>query len=443
MRTLHHPAALAASAAAPDSAEARIDAAFEYAYPLYALARTRWQAVHAPGRPAGHESNRLLHERRLADHTARWITAPNNDTLYSNAWIDLAAGQVQVRVREMPPGRYWSVALLDAFTNHIAVIGQRLEGAGPVELTLIGPDCEVPADAARQRLVRTPGTDVWLFARCLVEGPDDLPRAHAMQDRLEVRPLAGAAAAAPPAQPVDSADAANFLAVVNAVLARNPAPPDDAQLLAPLAAVGLAAGNTDAWERIGAPLRDLWRARIGPLHERLRSAGQHGRRDFQGWIAAAADIGNFGRNHALRASVALGGLGALEPHEAMYFVRYLDDRGVPLHGRRAYRLRVPPSGVPTESFWSFTMYEATADGQRILVDNPLRRYSVGNRTPGLHLDADGALDLLVQHTPPADARARSNWLPAPAGPFQIALRAYLPRAELREGRAPMPTLNPS
>ena len=55
-------------------------------------------------------------------------------------------------------------------------------------------------------------------------------------------------------------------------------------------------------------------------------------------------------------------------------------------------------------------------------------------------NADGSLDIWLAHEQPSDERARANWLPAPAGVFRVTLRAYLPRVELREGRAPMPTV---
>ena len=63
----------------------------------------------------------------------------------------------------------------------------------------------------------------------------------------------------------------------------------------------------------------------------------------------------------------LGGLGALPPEEAVYFVRTHDDAGTPLDGRQAWRLRLPPGGIPADSFWSFSMYAPTADGQRLRV----------------------------------------------------------------------------
>ena len=414
----------------PAELDARVEDAFVYAYPLHAVARTRGQALaQAPG------ANTLRHIRTLSDHRARWITAPNNDTLYSNAWLDLSGGLVRLRVEAQPAGRYWSVALMDAWTNHVAIVGQRLDGSGPVEVTLAGPAHH--HDDIPGRVIRMPGQDAWLFARSLVDGPDDLPAAHAMQDRLH---LQGPDALPPAGHPEPGAadEAANFLAVVNHALGRNPAPAADAQVLARCADVGLRPGETDAWSRLSADVQAAWQRTLGPALARLRQAGRVGRRDIQGWITALPEIGDFGTHYTLRASVALGGLGALTPAEATYFVRYHDAQGELLHGRHRHCVRIPASGIPTDSFWSFTMYEVLPDGKRVLVDNPIARYSIGNRTPGLVTEPDGSLVLALQHAMPQDARERANWLPAPEGTFQVSLRCYAPQAVLRDGLAVMP-----
>ena len=422
-----------------------VDAAFEYAFPLYAVARTRHQAVADGANPRRHPPNTLQHERQLSDHTSRWITAPNNDTLYSNAWLDLSFGPVDIGVDTMPADRYWSIALMDAFTNHFAVIGQRDEGTGPVRVTLVGSDGTIDdsvddgVDHGARRVVRAPGHDVWLFARCLVDGPQDLPTAHAMQDRLRLR--APAEVWYPPrVVPLRSTDPENFLAVVNEWLGRNPVPASEQALLDRWAVIGVRPGAADAWTTLGGDVRAAWTARIDAAHRELRAASARGRRVVQGWVASAPDMGDFGANFPLRASVALGGIGALPAQEAMYFVRFHDDATELLDGQHRYRLRVPPSGIPTDSFWSFSMYEPAADGQRFFAENPIQRYSIGNRTPGLVFNADGSLDIALQHDAPAEAAARANWLPAPAGPFQISLRTYLPRAELRNGTAALPRL---
>jgi hypothetical protein len=414
------------------------ESAFIYAYPLYATASTRYRAVGDSSRPGWHAVNTLRHERALSDHTTRWITSPNNDTLYSNAWLDLSAGPVRIRVERMPEERYWSVALLNAWTDHFGMLGQRLQGTGPVEVTVVAPGMDPGPEPGL--VIQAPGLDAWLFARCLVDGPEDLPIAHAMQERIQLHWPSGHSPAGHAGAPGASTDPERFLAIVNEALGRNPPPAAEALTLAPWARVGLRAGDVQAWSRLDKAARAAWTEVIAGAHERLRAKASSGRRNVQGWFMSAPEMGQFGSNHALRASVALGGLGALEPSEALYFVRVHDDQQATLDGRNRYVLQVPAQGIPTVSFWSFTMYEPTADGQRFFVDNAIRRYSVGNRTPGLQAEPNGALHIALQHEAPQDPRARANWLPAPQGPFQIALRTYLPQASLRRGDAQMPSI---
>lgn len=422
--------------------ESKIAAGFEYAFPLFEMARTRYRAVEDVANAQRHAPNTVRHERHLSDHTSRWITAPNNDTLYSNVWLDLSSGPVRIRLSEMPSGRYWSLAFMDVFTNHFAIAGQRLDGVGPVDLWVTGPqdqaEARTPEDGRRE--VRAPGQDAWLFIRCLVDGPGDLPHAHAMQERIHIEPPA-AATYLPRVVPVSSRDPRNFLAVANELLARNPPPESERALVAGWQDIGLRPGEIDAWEGLSEATRQLWLASIGPLHDQLRQASASGRRDMQGWFASAPDMGDFGQNYPLRASVALGGLGALPPVEAMYFVRFHDDDKQLLDGRQKYVLQVPPSGIPTDSFWSFSMYEPTADSQRFFVENPINRYSIGNRTRGIVLNEDGSMDIALQREEPTDPRLRANWLPTPEGPFQISLRTYMPREDLREARAVMPRID--
>ncbi|MDI1363814.1 MAG: DUF1254 domain-containing protein, partial [bacterium] len=75
--------------------------AYLYALPLIEMATARTRMLKAPGAAI----NRLNHNRALADHTSRQVTTPNNDTLYSIAFLDLTQGPATLTI---PPtgGRY-------------------------------------------------------------------------------------------------------------------------------------------------------------------------------------------------------------------------------------------------------------------------------------------------------------------------------------------------
>ncbi|CAG7596491.1 hypothetical protein E143388_04525 [Rhodococcus opacus] len=61
-----------------------------------------------------------------------------------------------------------------------------------------------------------------------------------------------------------------------------------------------------------------------------------------------------------------------------------------------------------------------------LVSNPINRYSIGDRTPGIVRDEEGSLTITISHTKPASDAAAANWLPSPAGDFRPVLRMYEP-----------------
>lgn len=138
------------------------------------------------------------------------------------------------------------------------------------------------------------------------------------------------------------------------------------------------------------------------------------------------------------------GLAALPPAEAMYMQPALPGSGRMIDGPGPWKLHFPAGRLPpVDAFWSLTMYEATPDGQFFLVDNPVGRYAIGDRTPGLKTAADGSLTLWIARADPGGERS-ANWLPAPAsGPFSLSLRAYLPKEELRDGRYRLPPLSPA
>ena len=70
------------------------------------------------------------------------------------------------------------------------------------------------------------------------------------------------------------------------------------------------------------------------------------------------------------------------------------------------------------------------DSQGHLIPNPINRSDVGSET-GLAPNPDGSLDVLLQRTEPSSLQ--SNWLPIPAGPFNLTLRVYWPDQSVLSG----------
>jgi hypothetical protein len=159
----------------------------------------------------------------------------------------------------------------------------------------------------------------------------------------------------------------------------------------------------------------------------------------EGWNYPQPDLGDYGGDSLYRAIVAVVGLGALTPPEAMYMRAAAGDGTPVFKDDGLYRFSLP-TPLPDDAFWSLTMYEATADGQFFLTENPINRYAIGDRTRGLKKNAAGGCDIWIGRHDPGGAKT-SNWLPAPkSGPYSLTLRAYLPKDALRNGSYRVPAV---
>jgi hypothetical protein len=152
-------------------------------------------------------------------------------------------------------------------------------------------------------------------------------------------------------------------------------------------------------------------------------------RVVNGWQMNIDTMGVYGNFYLKRAIVALVGLGANQPDDAIYPLNVGDADGQPLDGAQKYLLHFDKAELPpVDAFWSVTMYDA----QGYQVANSLNRFAIGDRDD-LTYNPDGSLDLYIQHDSPG-AEKESNWLPAPAeGTLGVTMRLYAPRAEIRNG----------
>ena len=434
--------------------------AMVWAWPLYEMQRMR--TATAPRRTeadgfAGEDPqspwrwfNTFVHARQRLRPGGSRVVLPNNDTLYSNAWLDLT--DHQGLVIELPDmgDRYHVLGLMDFYTNPFAHLGTRLHGnrGGPFLITPPGWQGAVPERFKQtDRHVQAPTPWVWLIGRLLVDSDQDLPAVTALQDSMRILSLPdwreGRSARAlrrPVAQGFNLPFSwRHFLQVVGDAMAHCPPEPQEALLIKPWQALGLcpdsAAGvpalrpvMESAWEEASAEVLRM----LDMPFEQLDSDQAH-----HGWAPSIIPLsGRFDGDFLRRAVIARQAIGAVAPQEALYLRCESDADGQALHGEHAYRIRFEPGQLPpVKAFWSITMYDA---GDGMLVENPIARFSIGDRTPGLQADQDGGLTLCLQHRAPDDPAERANWLPSPSGGFTVCLRAYLPHPDLLEGLFVLP-----
>jgi len=407
-----------------------MEQAFIYAFPIAEMMRLRWSYLDNPNNRSRGPANEFVHGRHLVDHRQRIVTTPNNDTLYSRAFLDLSTGPVQLRVPDTN-GRYYSIAFYDVFSNHFATIGSRLTGTREGDFIVVGPNWhgELPNNA---RLVRSPTDDALLLARIVVDGPEDLPAVRMLQDGIRSASLSKQESRRPKTITPTLNDAATFVTIVNQALAVNGVPSYEEPPLGRFASVGIG-GTEGAWDALSADVRAEWNRRFPALLASLKKPLAGDAEPIDGWYYNPPQIGIFGTDYTYRAIVALNALLAMEPAEAVYPSVETDAQGHVLTGERKYRLHIPTTGIPVGAFWSLSMYELMDDGRLFFLNNPINRYAIGDRTSGLKKNDDGSIDILIQHEAPGGEK-NANWLPAPKGQFKMVLRAYQPKSDILDYR---------
>jgi acyl-CoA synthetase (NDP forming) len=348
--------------------------------------------------------NQFTHTRRLRGPEDREVVTPNNDTLFTNAWLDLSAGPLVIQVPEMGD-RYWTLGFLDAWTNPWAYAGRRTTGGAQQQVFVHGPAWKGQAPAG-MHVICAPGDDVWIIGRILVDHDRaDLARVHALQDQFSLTSPDGSPALSRLDVLLDGRRSEvprseEYLRITSAMLERNPP------------AKPLSSGPAG-----GAALDVALQSVYSALRAAPAAAGPGG------WTPAVSVRTDFGDDFFTRARVARNWIGTLGIEEAMYIMAEVDADGEVLDGAHRYVLRFAADAqLQVDAFWSVTLYQRE---DCLLAPNPINRHSIGDRTRGLVRDADGGMTLCIQADDPGEGR---NWLPSPAGKgFYLTLRLYQPR----------------
>jgi hypothetical protein len=428
-----------------EAAEIAADA-YVYAYPLVLMDVTRRVLTNsvAPDARTGRGApvNQFAHLRLLLDATFTDVVRANADTLYSSLWFDVRREPLVVRVPDSR-GRYYLLQLLDAWADVFASLGKRTTGTGPQTFAIAGPGWAGEPLPAGVELIRSPTAVGWMVGRTQTDGTADYAAVHAFQDGMTATPLSAWGTDYrpprgnvhpdfrwPPAAQVAEMDAAAFFGRFAELTRHNPPHANDHPILARMRRLGLVPGVPFDLASIDITARAALEAAVPVALERITGWFARGREPVNGWRMLGPPVGTYGTAYLDRAGVSYVALGANVPEDSIYPTAIVDADGEAFDSAGRYELRFAGHEVPpARAFWSLTLY----DDRQLFADNPIGRYSVGDRDD-LRYSEDGSLTLYVQRDTPG-AGKESNWLPAPkSGGFSLSLRLFWPRAEALDGR---------
>ena len=416
--------------------------AYVYGYPIVLMDVTREQATNVPkpthgnAAPVNQFSN-ILTFPPPENHT---VVAPNADTLYSAAWVDVSTEPIVLHVPDYK-GRYFLMPMLDMWTNVFQSPGSRTGYEKGGNFAIVGPRWSGTLPSGLTK-IQAPTSMIWIIGRSACYGPSDYANVNKLQAQLSLTPLSRWGTSyvpqvnASPSSSIDmktpapkqiaAMDAQTYFSRLAALMGKYGQPPADAPMVAHLATLGIEPGKpfdiTKADPIAAAALKAAMQN--GPQTISAATPAAIGARFVNGW-AISTGGGSYGTQYLGRAYFSLFGLGANIAKDAVYPVGKVDAGGKPMSGASAYVIHFAKGSTPpVNGFWSLTMYE----GLGYFVPNSLKRYKIGSLSePKLSANPDGSVDIYVSHAQP---KAHvDNWLPAPTGTFYMDFRLYWPKTK--------------
>lgn len=384
----------------------------------------------------------FINVKRYPPADYRGVSAPNADTLYSLAWVDVGPEPMVLSHPNMG-SRYFLMPLYSLWMPVIASPGSRTTGEKAANILITGPGWsgQVPAGMTQ---IKSPTRYFVILGRTYADGTDaDYRTVNALQDQYKVTPLSQFGKSyTPKAPPVDPNPGFSMTDKPQSVILNMsaeeyfgrmaqlmggaaPPAPEDAAILSRMARIGIVPGKPFDASKLDPAVRqsleDLPKRALAQLEANKASLGN----TVNGWVMTKG-LGRYGTDYMKRAVVAAFGWPANLEQDAIYPFAELDADGKPFNGANKYTLTFGKGQLPpVNGFWSITMYEI--DQGWWFVPNRLNKFTVSPRN-NLKANPDGSTTLYFQHESPG-ADKESNWLPAPAGAFIPMLRMYWPKEQ--------------
>ena len=426
--------------AAPGIAETKAIAEEGFIYGLPLVMNYAVQYAFAVDRNSGQFKapfNEIHNESSVFTYKDTAVVTPNSDTPYSMLWLDLRAEPMVLTVPVIDKKRYYSLQFVDSNTYNYAYVGSRATGNLGGRYLVAGPGWQGEAPAGTT-LIRAETQFSLVIFRTQLFNPADMANVVKVQSGYKAQPLSaylhqGAPAAAPA---IDFPKIDNemvktgFFQYLDFVLQFIPAAPEEADLRAKLARLGIGPGKTFDFKDLSAEHKAAVVLGMKAGEDKIAAAGAELGKNQNGWLVAAAG-GNrayYAGNWLKRAAIAKAGIYANDPVEAMYPMTRKDINGEALDGsKHDYTLTFAKGQFPpVNAFWSVTMYDGKS---QLLIENPINRYLINSpMLPVMKKNGDGSLTVYIQSKSPGKDK-EANWLPAPDGPIYMVMRLYWPKTE--------------
>src|SRR5271166_5653418 len=376
---------------APGVEQAVADATdvYIYGYSLVTMDMTRRQMTNIAAPDAGHAPmGQLVRMRTYPAVDYHAVTAPNADTLYTTAWIDVSNEPWIFSVPDMGD-RYYLLPMLSGWTDVFQVPGKRTTGGKAQKYAITGPGWSgtLPAGVTEYK---SPTGIVWILGRIYCTGtPDDYVKVHALQDKFSLVPLSyyGKPYTPLPGEvdanfdmktavrdQVDALSVTDYFNYLAKLMKTNPPAAEDAPMVAKMAAIGLVPGQDFDPSKLGAFDKEVIKVVPKLAQVKIMEYFKQAAVPVNGWMYLTKDIGVYGTNYIQRALVTAIGLGANRPQDAIYPTSQKDAAGSEYDGAsKRYIMHFNKGDLPpVNGFWSLTMY----DKDYFFVPNPLNRYTL-------------------------------------------------------------------
>jgi len=386
-----------------------------------------------PVAPIGHIS--MLHDYIRADE--RFVTCPNQDTVYGAGFASLNTQPVVVQVPDFGD-RFFTYQIVDHRTDSFAAIGKQY-GTKPGFYLLVGPNWNSQVPTGISAVFRSQTDLAAIFPRIFQDDtPEDKKAIQRVLKEVMAYPLSEYTGEMKtkdwtkiPSFPAPEGGCKGetrwvipetFFRELPVVMEAVPPLPGEESLYGMLRSILQAAGKDrklgDALKQTAiAAEKDL----IGPLFD-FRN---NGRPVGNGWTSPPNGA-RWGTDYLSRAATAKSNMFDNAPEETCYIYTDLDEQGQRLNGQNRYSVTFAKGQLPpVKGFWSLTVYNK----DHLFHPNKLNRYSLGTKSKSMQSNADGSTTLYFQADLPGANKA-SNWVPVPREEFSLYIRSYWPAAAI-------------